>query len=90
MEVATVVYHSVFWQYVPRDTRDAIQGTIQAAGERATREAPLAWLRLEPEALLTGPADSVRFLLDVTLWPGERHRVLAITDGHVHAVDALG
>jgi hypothetical protein len=88
-EIATVVYHSVFWQYVPRDTREAIRGTIQAAGERATREAPVVWLRLEPESLLTGPADSARFLLDVTVWPGERRRVLAITDGHVHAVDAV-
>jgi len=43
----TTVFHSVMWWYVPEDERASIDATIRAAGERATRDAPLAWLRFE-------------------------------------------
>jgi hypothetical protein len=46
--VATVVYHSIFWQYLDGPTRDRIVATLGEAGRRATADAPLAWLRLEP------------------------------------------
>jgi hypothetical protein len=84
--VATLIYHSVFLQYPPRETQKALRTMIEAAGARASADAPLAWLRLEPEALLGGPRDSVRFLVDLTTWPGGDHRVLAVTDGHARAV----
>lgn len=86
---ATIVYHSVFLQYPPRATRDAIISTIEAAGASATDAAPLAWLRLEPEAVLGGPAASVRFIVDMVTWPGSVRRVLAFTDGHVRSVEAV-
>ncbi|HZJ26177.1 MAG TPA: DUF2332 family protein [Acidimicrobiia bacterium] len=60
----TVVYHSVFWQYLPDATRSAIIVAIQAAGARATPEAPLAWLRLEPGNIGDGFAE-----LRLSLWP---------------------
>ena len=85
---ATIVYHSVFFQYPPPAVRDAITAAIESAGARATREAPLAWLRLEPEALLTGPRASARFLVELITWPGAVRRLLAITDGHVREVHA--
>lgn len=85
---ATIVYHSVFLQYPPPATRAAIAAAIEAAGERATEDAPLGWLRLEPEALLTGPRESIRFLVELITWPGAVRRLLAITDGHVRAVHA--
>jgi hypothetical protein len=88
-DAATVVYHSIFLQYPPRATREAITAAIEAAGAAATRAAPLAWLRLEPEAVLGGPLDSTRMLLDLTVWPGGERRVLAVTDGHVRSVEAL-
>jgi hypothetical protein len=84
-----VVYHSVFWQYPPPEGRAAIEAAITAAGERATRDSPLAWLRMEPEALLGGPRDSIRLLLDLTVWPGGARRVLAITDGHARSVEVV-
>ena len=88
-DAATVVYHSIFLQYPPRETREAIAAVIESAGARATPAAPLAWLRLEPEAVLGGPLDSVRMLLDLVVWPGGERRVLAATDGHVRSVEML-
>jgi hypothetical protein len=88
-DAATVVYHSIFLQYPPRETRDAIAAAIASAAARATPAAPLAWLRLEPEAVLGGPLDSVRMLLDLTVWPGGERRILAATDGHVRSVEWL-
>ena len=85
----TVVYHSVFLQYPPRDTRNAIIDCIRSAGEAAGPRAPLVWLRLEPEVLLGGPRDSQRFVVDTLTWPGGERRTLAFTDGHVRAVQAL-
>jgi len=85
---ATIVYHSVFLQYPPPAARDAITAAIESAGARTTHEAPLGWLRLEPEALLTGPRASARFLVELITWPGAVRRLLAITDGHVREVNA--
>jgi len=60
----TVVYHSVVWQYLAPEERDEVEAAIVAAGERATADAPLAWVRSEPENILR--AMRVR----LTLWPG--------------------
>lgn len=84
-DAVTVVYHSVFLQYPPPATRARIAASIAAAA--AASPAPLAWLRLEPEVVLGGPRDSVRFLVDVIIWPGGERRILAVTDGHVRFVD---
>lgn len=86
-DALTIVYHSVFYQYPRQETRLRIARAIERAGQAG---APLAWLRLEPEAVLEGPRDSVRFLVDVVTWPGGERRTLAVTDGHVNFVQALG
>ncbi|MGE0045343.1 MAG: DUF2332 domain-containing protein [Hyphomonadaceae bacterium] len=83
---ATIVYHSVFYQYPPRETREAIKHIIEDAGAAATKGAPLYWLRLEPEAALGGPRDSMRMFIDLVSWPGGERRVIAETDGHVRWV----
>jgi hypothetical protein len=88
-DAATVVYHSIFLQYPPRATRDAITAAIESEGARATSAAPLARLRLEPETVLGGPLESTRMLLDLTIWPGGERRILAATDGHVRSVEML-
>lgn len=85
-DAATIVYHSVFLQYPPRQTREAIVGAMQSAGAAATASAPLAWVRLEPEAVTDGVMNGLRFVIDLTTWPGGRRRILGYTDGHVRAV----
>ncbi len=48
--VATVVYHSVVRQYVGDESRARIAAAIGAAQARATIEAPLSYLNMEPAA----------------------------------------
>ncbi|MGH9112922.1 MAG: DUF2332 domain-containing protein [Acidimicrobiales bacterium] len=60
--VATVVYHSIVWQYLPARSRDRMRVALRRAGEAAPAGAPVAWLRLEP----SGPVADLR----LTYWPG--------------------
>ena len=87
-DAATIVYHSVFLQYPPREAREAIVDAITEAGARATPSAPLAWVRLEPEALTDGVENSPRMVIDITTWPGGARRIIGYTDGHARAVYA--
>ncbi|NNL67630.1 MAG: DUF2332 domain-containing protein, partial [Myxococcales bacterium] len=61
--VATVLHHSTMWWYVPREEQERITAAMEAAGGRATAQAPLAWLRSEPPNL-----DCVEIRLRI--WPG--------------------
>ena len=60
-----VVFHSVVWQYLDQATRTAMRTHLREAGKAASRNAPLAWLRLEPNRKTYAPAE-----LRVTLWDG--------------------
>jgi hypothetical protein len=73
----TVVYHSIVWQYLGDDERDAIVTSLHDAGAAATSDAPLAWLRLEPPAGTQSPVE-----LRVTTWPGGDERLLAVAGFH--------
>jgi hypothetical protein len=73
---ATVLYHSMMWQYMPGPTRTALREAIAEGGARATIAAPLAWLSLEP------PDAGVVFELRLTQWPGGESRVLATSHPH--------
>jgi hypothetical protein len=74
--VATVVLHSIAFQYFPADRQARIAAHLAVQGATATAEAPLAWLRyeLEPEA---GAAT-----LRLRLWPGGEDRLLARAHPH--------
>ena len=87
-DAATIVYHSIFLQYPPREARAAIVDAIQRAGAEATPDAPLAWVRLEPEGVTDG-VDTPRMVADIHVWPDGGRRILAYTDGHVRAVYAV-
>lgn len=78
---ATVIYHSIVSQYLGDEERAHLFETIRAAGERASAEAPVAWLRMEP-------ADD-RANLDLTLWPGGEDRRLARVGYHGSPVELL-
>lgn len=85
-DAATVVYHSVFLQYPPREARAAIVDAIQSAGAKATARAPLVWVRMEPEGLFGGDINSARMVCDFVSWPSGARRIVAHTDGHVRVV----
>ncbi len=87
-DAATIVYHSVFLQYPPRETRAAIVAAIEQEGAKADATAPLVWVRAEPEALFGGPRESPRMVIDFIAWPSGERRIMGYTDGHVRAVHA--
>lgn len=72
-----VLFHSIMWQYMPLDTRQSIIQTLKNAGQKATIEAPIAHLRMEP---LT--ADAPHATLSLTLWPDGKTHHLAHCDYH--------
>ena len=81
---ATVVFHSITWQYLTDDERATAEATLAAAGARARRDAPLAWLRLEPSPDLTHAE------LRLTTWPGGDERLLAHCHYHFGPVRWVG
>jgi hypothetical protein len=72
--VATVVFHSIVMQYLPRAGRQRVRELIAAAGERAGPGAPLAWLRME-----SGGAEAE---VHLTSWPGGEEQLLAEAGYH--------
>ena len=75
--VVTVVFHSVFFQYMPKESQTALVETLNAFGGEATVASPLAWLRMEPS--LESPAVME---LRLTLWPTGDDRLLAHCHPH--------
>jgi hypothetical protein len=74
--IATVLFHSIVWQYLPRVTQERIEAAIERTAAAATADAPLAWLRMEPAQ--QGNHTELR----LTIGPGAREQVLANADFH--------
>jgi hypothetical protein len=74
---ATVLYHSVFWQYMPAQSQAALRDLIAGIGARARPDAPFAWLRMEPN-----PENMLEMQVRLTLWPAGGERVLAKVHPH--------
>jgi hypothetical protein len=64
--VATVVYESIVWQYIPAAEQAEVRRILGEAAARATDDAPLAWLRLEPHVRPDLGAE-----LCLATWPGD-------------------
>ena len=79
---ATVVFHSIVMQYLSDADRSRFESTIRTAGARATKDAPLAWLRMEP-----GEEEAH---VHLTLWPEGKEKLVATTGYHGHDVRWLG
>jgi hypothetical protein len=76
-DTTRVVYHSIFWQYLPEATRAAITAGIEAAGAQATPSRRLAWVRLETDR------ETFRHELSVRFWPGGGGDVV-LASAHAH------
>jgi hypothetical protein len=63
-DCATVVFHSIVWQYLGKDVQQQFKDSMMQFGESATKKAPLIWARMEP----SGPVADVR----VTVWNGKK------------------
>ncbi len=84
--IATVVFHSIAFQYFPPETRARITAHMAKTGAAATADAPLAWLRFEMDDPATGALPTLR----LTLWPGGDDRLLARAYPHGAVVNWLG
>lgn len=73
---AVVVAHTIMWQYMPQAEQTRTAAIIAEAGSRATRSAPLAWLRLEADG------DSGSAAITLTTWPDGRERLLGRASFH--------
>lgn len=71
-----VIYHTIAWQYFPDSKKLEGEELLMQAGSHATKDAPLAWLRLEADGKSPGAA------LTLTLWPTGETRLLARADYH--------
>jgi len=71
-----VVYHTIAWQYFPDEAQQRGEKLLEEAGSRATKDAPLAWLRLEADKKTPGAA------LTLTLWPTGETQEIARGDFH--------
>ena len=80
-----VLFHSIMWQYLEDATRQAITATLLKAAVTATRDTPMAWLRMEPLDTRQPHA-----MLSLTLWPGGETRHLAKCDYHGRWIEWLG
>src|ERR1700674_149801 len=72
--VATVVYHSVFIQYLDELGQQRLAQAIATAAARASDDGPLAYLRMDP-----GPQS---FEVRLTMWPGGIDELLALARAH--------
>jgi hypothetical protein len=73
---ATVVFHSVFRQYLTPESDAQLQAVMDDAAGRATPTAPLAWLTMEIPDTRSFPN------LTLTTWPGGAAKILA--QSHYH------
>ena len=77
----TVIQHSIMWQYLHDDTKHTLAGLIEDAGERATKQRPLAHVSFEPPP--TG-YEGKGMAVTVRRWPGGEIRRLG--RGHAHGL----
>ncbi|HEY5794100.1 MAG TPA: DUF2332 family protein [Bosea sp. (in: a-proteobacteria)] len=71
-----LLMHTIMWQYLPEATKRRIEQAMATAAATATKEAPLAWLRMEAD----GQSGSAAVTL--TIWPDGGEREIARADFH--------
>ena len=83
--LATVVYHTIVWPYLPDDVRESAEAhDPRPPADRATAEAPLALVAFEGAA-----DDPARIETHLTLWPGGERTLLAVCSHHPTTVNWL-
>jgi hypothetical protein len=88
---ATVIFHSIVMQYLSDEERRRVVKTIADAGRRASRDAPVAWLHMEPPERSTDEAEADDLApVYLTTWPGGRRRMIARCGYHGRPVRWLG
>lgn len=76
-----LIWSTIAWQYIPEAGQKRGTALIEAAGQQATRNAPLAWFRYENDGQGPGAALTLR------LWPGDLTVDLGRADFHGRWID---
>jgi hypothetical protein len=76
----TVLWHSITWQYLSDDERNAIRDSVNALGAQATARSPFAHLTLEPAR--DRPGTPIMFLVRARIWPGGELEILGQCHPH--------
>ena len=76
-----LIYHTIAWQYFPAETQATARAAIEAAGARATPDAPLAWFAMEADTESPGAELTLR------LWPCDCTLQLGRVDFHGRWLD---
>ncbi len=74
-----LIQHTVAWQYFPAEAQARGIALIEAAGQRARPETPLAWMSMETDGDRTG---AIGAALTLRLWPGDITLNLGRADFH--------
>ncbi len=82
--VVTVIYHTVAWQYFPKNVQARGDALISEAGQNATSNAPLVHLAMEADGNTPGAA------LSMEIWPGGTKHDLGRADFHGRWVNWKG
>ena len=77
-----LVTHTVAWQYFPDETRARCLAAMEAAGARATADAPVARLSMEGDERKGQGAP-----IELTIWPGGHRLDFGRVDFHGRWVD---
>lgn len=78
---ATIVFQSAVWQYISEPEQQQIVTIIEDAGKRASKEAPVAWLRME--------ASNNTFEIRLRIYPGFKEQIIATSRAHAPSVHWL-
>lgn len=74
-----LIQNTVAWQYFPASAQERGQMLIEAAGQIATEDTPLAWAQMETDGDATGKVGAA---LTLRLWPGDVTLNLGRADFH--------
>jgi hypothetical protein len=80
--VATVIFHSFVWSYISDREQRRIAAAIQNAASRVSEDAPLAWLRMEPN-------DDNAFEIRLRIQPGFEEQIIGTSRPHSPSVSWL-
>lgn len=80
----TVVMESIVWQYIPPAMRWRITEEIETAGESATSQNPLVWVRYEPDEW-----DRRRAAIWSRAFPGGSDQLVAHVDYHARWISIV-
>jgi hypothetical protein len=79
--IATVVFQSAVWQYISESEQQRIVSIIENSGNRASEEAPIAWLRME--------AINNIFEIRLRIYPGFKEQIITTSRAHAPSVHWL-